>query len=75
MVVFVDQMSELLDLALEKYHSLSEVQREELAAYIIPEVSGGPMYIQPEHLRMSLDHVLILAVYNNYYSIRIATNF
>ena len=39
MVVFVDQMSELLDLALEKYHSLTEVQREELAAYIIPEVS------------------------------------
>ena len=45
MVVFVDQMSELLDLALEKYHSLSEVQREELAAYIIPEVREGPMYI------------------------------
>ena len=37
--MFVDQMSELLDLALEKYNSLTEAQREELAAYIIPEVS------------------------------------
>ena len=37
-VVFVDQMSELLDLALDKYHSLSDDQREELATYIIPEV-------------------------------------
>ena len=37
-VVFVDQMSELLDLALEKYHSLTDAQREELATYIIPEV-------------------------------------
>ena len=40
-VVFVDQMSELLDLALEKYHSLSEAQREELATYIIPEVRNS----------------------------------
>jgi hypothetical protein len=42
-VVFVDQMSELLDLALEKYHSLTEAQREELATYIIPEVSPRGM--------------------------------
>ena len=38
-VVFVDQMSELLDLALDKYHSLSDDERAELATYIIPEVS------------------------------------
>ena len=44
-VVFVDQMSELLDLALEKYHSLSEAQREELATYIIPEVRDSSNYI------------------------------
>ena len=39
-VVFVDQASELVDMALDKYHSLSDDQREELATYIIPEVSG-----------------------------------
>ena len=43
--MFVDQMSELLDLALEKYHSLTEEQREELATYIIPEVSDTSSFI------------------------------
>ena len=38
-VVIVDQLSELLDLALDKYHSLTEDHKEELATYIIPEVN------------------------------------
>ena len=55
MVVFVDQMSELLDLALEKYHSLTEAQREELATYIIPEVSEGYL----AHGRFEDDTILV----------------
>lgn len=55
MVVFVDQMSELLDLALEKYHSLTEAQREELATYIIPEVSKGC----PAHRQFEDDTILV----------------
>ena len=51
----MDQMSELVDLALEKYHSLTDDQRAELATYIIPEVS---LLIQsPTGLSSHLVHV------------------
>ena len=53
-MVFVDQASELVDMALDKYHSLSDDQREELATYIIPEVSG---------LLISTSLVLLLCVF------------
>ena len=40
-VVFLDHIRELIQLLLAKWESLTEVQKRENAAYIIPEVRGG----------------------------------
>ena len=37
-VVFIDQVKELLELVLAKWKSLSHSQQQEIVAYMIPEV-------------------------------------
>ena len=37
--MFVDLLNELIELALEKYNSLTDDQKAETASYIIPEVN------------------------------------
>lgn len=37
-VVFIDRAHELLELILEKWNSLTDLQKQETAQYIIPEV-------------------------------------
>ena len=40
-VVFVDLLNELIELALAKFTNLTDAQKMEVAMYIIPEVSSA----------------------------------